>query len=694
MKIFLLLLLAAAWLGPALWAVGADVPRDAHAGEPAALPLTEVVLYSSGVGYFRRDGQVEGAAKIDLRFKVDDINDLLKSLVVQDLDGGRVAAVSYGSREPITRALKSFSIDLTTNPTLGDLLNQARGARIEVAMPNTTAGTIVGVEKKKRTIERRDAPVVEAEFLNLLTDEGLRAIPLEQVQRFKLLDDRLAGELRQALEVLAAGHDAQKKAVELRFDGQGRRRVRVAYVVQTPVWKTSYRLVLDDEKAPYLQGWAIVENTTDDDWSAVRLALVSGRPISFIMDLYQPLYAARPEVQPELYLSLRPQVYGQAMEQARDAEKAKEVPPPPGMRPRQRAMMAAPMAVPAAPPAPEAAPAPTGLDLTQGVTTGASGLQAGELFEYAIKTPVTLARQRSALLPIVGEEIRGEKLSIYNASVQPKHPLVGFRLKNSTALHLMQGPITVFDAGAYAGDARIEDLAPGGERLISYGLDLAVEVEPQHKAGPQDLVSVALRKGTLIARRRAADETVYRVRNRDRKEKTILVEHPFRADWNLTEPKEPAERTRDVYRFAVKVAAGQGESVRVREERQLAETVELADVGPDVLLFYIQAQAVGDRVKEALRRVVELRDALGRIQAERTRREQRIAEITQEQGRIRENLARLAQNSELANRYVKTLDQQETELEKLHQEIERLKDDESRQQRKLNDYLLGLDLEG
>jgi hypothetical protein len=221
-----------------------------------------------------------------------------------------------------------------------------------------------------------------------------------------------------------------------------------------------------------------------------------------------------------------------------------------------------------------------------------------------------------------------------------------------------------------------------------------VEVEPQHKGGPQDLVSIALRKGTLIARRRATEETVYNVKNRDQKEKTVLVEHPLRPDWELKGPKEPAERTRDLYRFAVKVAAGQGQSLRVLEERPYAETVALADVGPEVLVSYLQARVVSDRIKEALRRVVELRTALERTRAERTRREQRTGEIAQEQGRIRENMARLAPNSDLSNRYVTKLDQQETELEGLRKELEGLKDTEAQQRRALEDYLLGLDLEG
>jgi hypothetical protein len=361
-----------------------------------------------------------------------------------------------------------------------------------------------------------------------------------------------------------------------------------------------------------------------------------------------------------------------------------------GMLGRRRRGVSAALAEPAFAPAPPS----TGLDLTQGVSAQASGLEAGELFEYAIRAPVTLARQRSALLPILGEAVGGKKVSIYNASVQPKHPLNGFLLKNTTSLHLMQGPITVFDAGAYAGDARIEDLAPGAERLISYALDLRVEVEPQRKSGPRDLISVALRKGTLIARHRAIDETVFRVRNRDQKEKTVLVEHPFRTDWELTEPKKPAERTRDVYRFEVKVAAGKSESLPVKEERQLKEMIALSSIGADVLASYISADVVSDKVKEALHKVLELRDALETTRAERARHEQRISEITQEQGRIRENMARLAANSELSNRYVKKLDEQETELEGLRRKIEGLKTTESKQQRALNDFLRRLDLDG
>lgn len=685
----------------------ADAAPVAGKRDSPKLPLTEVVLYSSGVGFFQRSGQVTGRAEVDLRFKVDDINDLLKSMVVQDLDGGRVSTVTYGSRDPLTKTLKSFGLDLTENPTMGQLLNQVRGERVELTWPNKVMGTILGVEKKRQPIgENRE---IEVEHVNVLTEDGLQSIPLPQVQKIKLLSDQLNLELRQALEVLASGHDTQKKTVGLSFEGDGRRRVIVSYIAQTPVWKTSYRLVLDDKGKPFLQGWAIVENTSDEDWESVKLALVSGRPISFSMDLYQPLYTTRPVVQQELYLSLNPQVYSDAMEKSEEvAAKADRKMVRAGEAERLGRMNLRA----AAAPAPAAAfglamqaqdsmavggeGSVTSLatrDFQQSVTAAAQGTQAGELFQYQIKTPVTLQRQKSAMLPIINQGVEGAKVSIYNQSVQAKYPLNGFRLKNSTALHLMQGPLTVFEDGTYAGDARIEDLAPGQERLLSYGLDLKTEVEPQSGDGRNDIVSVKVRRGILIATRKATEERIYNVRNRDQKKKTILVEHPFRGDWQLVETGDKPERARDFYRFSVAVDADKTAKLTVKEERQYDESVQLVNSGSEVIHHYLRMKSVTARVKEALENAVKLRDQLSQTSSEKARREQRINEITQEQSRIRENMAKLNSSSELHVRYVKKLDQQETELENLRQEIETHKKTESQQQKALNDFLLNLSIE-
>src|SRR4051794_8993573 len=288
---------------------------------PADVPVRHVVLFSSGVGYFEHFGTVNGDGATQLNFKTQQINDILKSLVLQDVDGGKVGVVTYPSQDPIAKTLKSFQVDITANPPLADLLNQLRGARIKALSTQgvTYDGTILGVEKKRRPVEKGEP--IEQAMLNVVNDDGIASVPLDDIRTMSLLDHQLQDELTRALAALAQARDQDKKPVTIGFTGQGERRVRIGYVVETPVWKTSYRLLLpgggaQQNEKPKLQGWAIVENQTDNDWNNVQLTLVSGRPISFVMALYQPLYVPRPTVVMELYASLRPQTYegGQAAE--------------------------------------------------------------------------------------------------------------------------------------------------------------------------------------------------------------------------------------------------------------------------------------------------------------------------------------------------------------------------------------------
>jgi hypothetical protein len=633
---------------------------------------------------------VDGRAQVELKIKSLQVNDLLKSLIVQDFDGGQVATVTYDSRDPITRTLKSFAVDLTENLSLGRLLERLRGEQVEVTAPQPISGAIVGVEKQTEKVG--ELAVREVEVLTLLTAEGLRNLPLPQIQRIRPLNARLAAELEQALAVLASGRDTLKKTVRFDFSGTGQRRVRVGYIAEAPVWKTSYRLALSDAGKPFLQGWAIVENTTDDDWQNVKLSLVSGRPVSFTMDLYEPLYAQRPVVVLESYRTLRPRVYEQAVEEAQEpvrAEARADMLREESGGARKSAARPAPapaMALPSPPP-------PAEMQLQRGVSAAAQATETGELFRYAIGTPVTLPRQKSALLPIVSQEVQGSKLSIYNERANAKHPMNGFRLKNATALDLMQGPITIFDGGIYAGDAQIADLPAGQERLLSYALDLKTEVEPQGAPGQETIAAASLKKGVLVVTRKAIQERTYNVANREAKPKVVLIEHPYRSDWKLVEPATAKERSRDVYRFEVPVAASGKAQLKVREERQLQQTVRLVDSGSDSIAFYLQAKEVSPKVKEALQKVVGMRDRIGQTSGQRSQLEKRVEEIGKEQGRIRDNMGRVAQTSDLYARYLKRLDEQETELERLRKEIDALRTTEERQKRELNDYLVALDID-
>ncbi|HEY7158982.1 MAG TPA: DUF4139 domain-containing protein, partial [Gemmataceae bacterium] len=515
-----------------------DTPPEGAALKVTQLPIGQVVLFSSGVGYFQRQGTVEGDARVDLSFPVTDINDLLKSMVLRDLDGGHVAAVSYDSNAPIERTLKSFAVNLTSNPSFAQLLDQTRGEKVEVVLqqtnatqPGTLTGTLVGCEKQKQAVGK-DA--VEVEMLNLWCADGMRSLKLSEVQRVRFLNPVLDSEIKKALETLALSHDTQKKAVSLHFTGEGKREVRVGYVVENPIWKTSYRLVLDKQThKPFLQGWAVVENPSDEDWKDVRMALVSGRPISFQMDLYQPLYVPRPVVEMELFASLRPVAYsGKLMEQlerrAVDSEEFQF-----GLRGgRSGGKQAGAGGEAKGKALDDSKPGTDGksnyagrtnrmlsarmsLGDSSGVSSVASAAKLGDFFQYAIDKPVTLARQKSALLPILNKDVEGTRVSIYNERTQAKFPLLGLKFKNTSGLHLMQGPITVFEGSNYAGDARIMDLQPNEERLISYAVDLGTEVNAVPDSDNGKLTQVKAVKGILHTTTKLRESKTYTVKNRN-----------------------------------------------------------------------------------------------------------------------------------------------------------------------------------
>jgi hypothetical protein len=716
----------AAGVGVDRWlaAAGAEAKQDL---KPAiVLPMTRVVLFNSGVGYFSRAGEVDGDARVDLTFQETDVNDLLKSMVLEDFGNGRIAAVSYDSCEPIARTLASFAIDLNGDPTFAGILSQARGERVEVTVqptapnqPGKLVGAIVGIEKQKAAAGKE---AIESEVLNMWCAEGLRSVKLGDVQQLRFSNPVIESEFRRALEVLALNHDSAKKAVSLHFAGDGKRKVQVGYVVEAPIWKTSYRLVLDAENKgkPYLQGWAIVENPTDEDWSGVKMALISGRPISFKMDLYNPLFVPRPTVEPELFASLRPPTYdggfnkqsGVALGVAADGPGGPASGPAPGfgalagsggragaagqqfgyrglaengklkkdVQAQNRHYAAA-----------------LGRELSDSIRVGgaasaATGGQLGDFFQYAIDHPVSLARQKSALLPIVGKEVEGKRVSIYNAAVQAKHPLLGLRFKNTSGLHLSQGPITVFEGSTYAGDTRVLDVQPNEERLVSYAIDLGTEVDPQNGPGTSRITSVKAVKGIVTTITKIRVEKKYRIANRSPQDRVLLIEHPNRTNqqFKLVDTDKPVEDTKDVYRFQTAVKAGEERQFVVNEERDLASSISLSNSPDDQIRHFISLKEATPALKEKLTEVLKRKGLWDGSRRELAQVVADLNRLNQDQNRIRQNLANTPKEAEVYQVYLKKLSDQEKEIDGLTAKQKNLMSEEFAAKKSLDDYLANL----
>jgi hypothetical protein len=646
------------------------------------------------------------------------LNDLLKSLVVQDRDGGFVTAVNYGSPEPMAHTLRTFAIDLTETPSLAQIFQQLRGQKVQVDTPTAITGVVVGVEKRK--LSSGDKDTIDVEVLNLRTEQGLQSVRVENILRTQFVNPQVDREFQQALDLLATAHVNDQKRVKMDFRGAGKRNVSVGYIQEAPVWKTSYRLVLADGKPPFLQGWAIVENTTAQDWRDVQLTLVSGRPISFLMDLAEPLYMSRPLVTPEQHASLRPRVYEQdlsARAQEFEAAAAKSsggrgrggmfggggmgggmggmsggmMGGGDGGKTTQRPFVTSVIPV---------ADGSGNIDLKQGVASAANAEDVGELFRYVINSPVTLDRNESAMLPIVNDPVRGEKVAIYNPAVHVKHPLSGVRLTNTTSLHLLQGPITLFDGGEYAGDARIEDIPPGSTRLISYALDLETEVAVEEKPIEQVTVNLQIRTGGLHVKHKATRQVHYVVKSSSDRAKQMLVERAIDSGWRLVQP-QPVEKTRALQRFAVAAEPGKPTNLVVIEEQDRGEDFALSALAPSQLQLYLHMQAASPSLKKALEQALEKKTIAADIQANRLAAERRITELAADQERVRRNLQGVPYVdpkdpfaepnkktvADLRQRFLTKLADLENELEKQSSTLENLKREEARANRELETFL-------
>ncbi|MBC7773193.1 MAG: hypothetical protein H7210_11900, partial [Pyrinomonadaceae bacterium] len=683
---------------------------QSQGGAPAAkaaamdadqVPIRKITLYRSGVGFFEREGSVQGDASVQLRFSTEQINDILKTMVLIDVSGGRIDAVSYGSKEPLARRLASFGVNISDNPSVPNLLNQLRGAAIRVSAGEQITGTILGVEERL-VPPGKDQQAIRVPFLNLLTATGVRSVAVNDIASFEILDKELAGELNKALAALAEYRADRSKTVDLHFaaNGQtGARRVVVASVDEMPVWKTSYRLILPDEvkksggeKDPKaappkpstlnVQGWAIVENNTDQDWNDVGLALVSGRPVSFQMDLYEPLYVSRPFIPVPMIPGVAPRAYSGGVDGVLADAMRGEMEGVRKLASRVSARGAAAGSPPAPSPQMDSAKAELSDALASyaGLSAGemadysaraqAAAGEVGEVFQYELEAPVTIARQHSAMIPILTAAVSGRRVSIFSSSDGSEYPMRGVELTNTSNLQLLPGPIAVFDGNdgksAYAGDAQIGHVGQGDKRLLAYAVDLDVKTLKSAE-NTNTVTKLRIVDGMFEQTVKSQNQTSYAFKNADQKrDRAIILEHAKMPGWTLVTPQKAAEETQSLYRFEVPIASGKSETISVVQER-----VELQRVG--VMTFDLATILRFQKDGKLSAQVVETVRELGRQQATINAAEQAVqeidrqtAEINKDQNRIRENMGRIERNSQLYTRYMTKLTEQETQLEDLN----------------------------
>lgn len=673
------------------------------------LPIKRVILYSNGVAYIERRGIISGNTEINLSFKQSQVDDVLKSMVVLDLGQGRIGAVSYNSSLPASARTAEipFSVDARTanDGGIAGVLSQLQGAKVSVTTKTgAVIGSVLTVEKRTTLVETNKPPVT-THFLVITTDSGeISNFDLSEVKSVKLLEEGTRKDISEFANATASTRRRDAKTITVTSQGNGQREMMVSYTIAAPIWKTTYRVVLDNEGKPFFQGWAIVDNVSDEDWQNVQLSLISGTPISFIQPIQKPMYRYRPIVPIPQDLNLRPQIYEEggvssqgSVSGARgnqsnitldgtdaklgnnfSAQQVQRLPT--DNRGFQQNVIVggqqSNFAVNSISTTTETTVSDALANNRGGVQTAATGEELGDLFEYKIEQPVTVLRDRSALIPIIQTKMEGERIAIYNETVRRDRPMGGMLLTNTSPLTFEGGSLTVIDRDAYAGEALMERLKPKERRLISFALDLGTLVTTEIKAENEAAKLVKVVNGVFQVHYFQSNKKIYKITNQTDKIKTVYVEYPIRQGWELSpETPKPDITTNRYHRFRVELKPFDKKDLVVAEQQPLMDQYQLTSLTYRDLELFLSRRYIDDATKARLQKLLELRSQINQIQGKLQALDDEEEKISEDQKRLRENIETLSKTPEaktLITRYVEKVNSQETRLEAMVKERQNL----------------------
>jgi hypothetical protein len=676
-------------------------------GSAARLPVTRVVLYKNGVGYFEHSGRIRGNQDVDIDFTTAQLNDVLKSLTVLDLGRGRITGVSYNSTASLERRLGSLHLPVGENPNTIQFLDALRGARLEVRSGSVNvSGRLLSIDQ--REVPAKDGQKIAVNQLSLVTDNSeVRVFDLNPATSVRIAEKDVNEQVGKYLGLVASTRDQDVRRMVISTAGEGDRDLLVSYISEVPVWKCTYRIVVPKEGKPLLQGWAIVDNTVGEDWKNVELSLVAGAPQSFVQELSQPYYTRRPVVPLPANAMLTPQTHEATMEEGEVVNGQLQAPTtgvpggvPGGSLGGVLGGVGAGYGGGVGGGAFKKGDAVTRFDATAAapaveVTASVAQTQElGDLFEYKLKDRVTIRKNQSAMVPILQTRIDAEKVSVWNPS--QSSVLRALWINNSSDLTLDGGSFNVLDTGAFAGEGLMDPIKPGEKRLLSYAADLGLLVDEKQKSEKQKITRIVIAHGAMTQLTEEREEHIYTIRNRDTSARTVVIEHPARQGWKLADGTEPAESTASFHRFRLNAEPKKTTIVSVKEYRPVSTRYQLTNVSDSQVDYFVSQNAVNAEVEKVLRRVVGQKNTIAAFEADLAAHKVQMSSIAEDQQRVRENMKALKGSSEekaLVERYARELNDQEDRVQSLQHEISDLQQKRDAAQEALTEMIEGLELE-
>ena len=673
-KIILLVLCLGLFYGlGGLWA------QDKKAEETTPPKITKIIFYKHGMGYFERQGKVKDDASITMGFKTDQVKDLLTSLFVLDLNGGKITTVGYDSKDPIDKQLENILIRVPEGAALTQFLAQLKGAKVEVKIGDETIrGNILGIEP---VAQKQDSTVLTAFKFVLLSESGeIQPFNLFEISSIKLLDDPIQKDLKRILDIYLNSKYTDRKQITLSCAGKGERNILMGYLIEMPIWKTSYRIIFDENQKSFLQGWAIVENPTDEDWENVQMSFMSGNPISFNMDLYTSYYPKRPFIDLTRIIPLTSALIDVNELANNDLEMPQEVYDQIGVgggaggsyggaRGGRRNLIShgGEGSMRDSSLAPNLAlTKPLSELLTGSISSIAQGIQVGELFAYESKSPVSIARRKAAMVPIITENVKGEKILYYRSAISPRL-MNAFFLNNSTKLTLEPGPVTLFEGSTSVGEGLLrQPLQAGMKDVIPYAIETGCAIEILNDQKGKPIHKYQLENGMLTFTNYTTNETVYKLTNRTARNQTVYLDQPRVLNYKLVEPVKAEEEVNEYYRFKIDLPAGASKEFKVIEQGENYNRVYLQNTSLDHVKYYIEQPYFSAKTKEFLGQLKTILSEISTQQRIYDESNREYGRLSEDQKRFRENMQVLSTENpkerELRESYVEKLSKMEDKM--------------------------------
>jgi len=666
------------------------------------LKVKKVIIFKHGVSYFILEGTQKGTGTFELEFKIDEMNDVLKSLFVLDTsENGYISSISYDAALDTYQLLKSVMLDIPDSDSFSSLITQIKGAKVNliIGTSDRLTGTIMGIEYVEKL--NREGKITEKLLTLLKDDDIIIKIPFSEISSFEILNEDLKKDLKFFLDTIIAGKKKDAKKIIINCESgredAAERKIVVSYIRESPIWKTTYRILMSRQQALenkcLLAGYCMVENTTNDDWEDIILSLVAGMPVSFVYNFYRPIYIDRPQIQPPRVLSARPIEIEEGLREEDYRKYKKEAEKKPALPKAARQMARA--GIP--PPAPGGRPASGALAFGTSVmadmdeSTIMDKLQAqtavktkdlGELFEYNISNPVSIKRKHSALVPILTEETKAKKILLYNKSQHDKNPDACLEITNNTSLTLERGPVTIIYDDNLAGEAIIPFLNKDDTRILNYAVEQAVIINAEEKISNRNVHRISIGGGYFYEYYFSDRKTKYKIKNKTDEEKELYIDHPKISGYKVKESPVEPEDTPNYNRFKLKLKSKEAIEFNVSEQNELSRSIYIYNYNKDALIQKIQFYLKHNWISEQLEgQLTELSEIIGRkaeIVEKKTELENESYQMTEEQSRLRENIKVLGnstQESKLREKYVNKLSEQEERFEAINREIKRFEEE-------------------